>query len=318
MIMRWPTRRQAQLCKSSDSDGRLASRAEIPDTQELLSWAEFYRIHGYVIVPAQLADLAGKIASQLPSDSLSAQRCAWGTSTLLEEKTPRQALHDGPFPLPELSRLCVDRRLLSLAGALLGSPPLLAQWRFWIRYPSEGYQDQDLHIDYMNHTLVVPDHRPLFRYVEFIVYLTDIGPSDAPTFVVDATKARHLPLVPYKRERSAEQDLYGHERPVLAPAGSVFAFASDTWHRGSAYRAESGFRAALHLAYRTVAAPWNGNSVIHERAYSEWFDAMLSGLGSDQYSALGFPSPDSSYWTPDTIEAVCRRYPNIDLAGYGG
>jgi hypothetical protein len=283
----------------------------------LLTWTEFYRIHGYVVIPGQLADSAENIAGQLPRDSLDAQKCAWGTGALLDEKIPRQALHDGPFPLPELSRLCVDRRLLSLAGALLGSPPLLAQWRFWIRYPSNGYQDQDLHVDYMNHTLVVPDDRSLFRYVELIVYLTDIGPSDAPTFVVDAMKTRHLPLVPYKRDRLTEQDLYKHENPVAVPAGSVFAFASDTWHRGSAYRAESGFRAALHLAYRTATAPWNGNTVIHERAYSEWFDAMLSGLGSDQYSALGFPSPDSSYWTTDTIAAVCRRYPSVDLGGYG-
>jgi Phytanoyl-CoA dioxygenase (PhyH) len=306
------------LCKSNNSDGRLISGPGILDARELLSCAEFYRVHGYVIVPEQLADSTGNIASQLPQDSLSAQRCAWGTGALLEEKIPRQALHDGPFPLPELSRLCVDRRLLSLAGALLGSPPLLAQWRFWIRYPSEGYQDQDLHVDYMNHTLVVPDHRPPFRYVEFIVYLTDIGPSDAPTFVVDAMKTRHLPLVPYKRDRLTEPGLYEYEKPVVVPAGSVFAFASDTWHRGSAYRAESGFRVALHLSYRTAAAaPWNGSTVVHERAYSEWFDAMLGGLDSDQYSALGFPSPDSSYWTRETIEAVCRRYPSVDLAGYG-
>jgi hypothetical protein len=44
--------------------------------------------------------------------------------------------------------------------------------------------------------------------------------------------------------------------------------------------------------------------------------ALLVRLTPDQRSMIGFPSIGDGYWTPETIEGVHRRYPDMDLAPY--
>ena len=43
---------------------------------------------------------------------------------------------------------------------------------------------------------------------------------------------------------------------------------------------------------------------------------LLSALTPWQRSALGFPREDSEYWSPATLEAVGRSYPEVDMAPY--
>ena len=43
---------------------------------------------------------------------------------------------------------------------------------------------------------------------------------------------------------------------------------------------------------------------------------FLCALSVTQRAVLGFPVPGNSYWTADTIEAVGRRYMDMDMTPY--
>jgi hypothetical protein len=268
--------------------------------------------NGYVVVPDVMPDLARSIVAELPQDARAAREFDWDGSRFLGDDDPPQVLRSGPHPIPALNDLCLDHRVLDIAETLLRQSPMLAQWQLWVRYPGDGYRDQRLHVDYMNHTLVMPDTRVGFRYVEMIVYLTDIGPEDAPTYVVDSSAARSLPFVPYQIQADEHPEIYALEKPVLTSAGSLLAFGPGTWHRGSAFNATERCRVAVHLAFRTASASWNGFSIMHERAYSRQFVELVGRLDGRQCVALGFPPPGSPYWNSATLAALAQRYPTMD------
>jgi hypothetical protein len=274
--------------------------------------------HGHLVLPSVIADLAEAVDKIIPENVEGARSLTWDGQPFVPATGLPQAMHDGPFPHAELNAILVDHRVLDIAEELLGEPPVLAQWHLWARYPNPGYQDQSLHVDYMNHTMLIPDSRPGFRYVQMIAYLTDIGLADAPTYVVDRALTHDLPLVPYKLEREQHSQLYDLERPVLVPHGSLLAFSSDTWHRGSAFQSAEGRRIAMHFTYKTAEAGWNGHTIIHSHAFRPSFGAMLAALDARQRSALGFPPSGHPYWTPRTLEATKLRYPEMSLEEYSG
>jgi hypothetical protein len=43
---------------------------------------------------------------------------------------------------------------------------------------------------------------------------------------------------------------------------------------------------------------------------------FLESLNAIQRGVLGFPLPGDVYWTPDTIDAVGRRYTAMDMSPY--
>jgi hypothetical protein len=275
-----------------------------------------YDADGFIIVPDVVPDLANSVVAALPPNEKAAREYDWDGKPFLSEANPPQVLYDGPHPIPALNQLCLDHRILDIAETLLGETPVLSQWQLWVRYPGSGYTDQKLHVDYMNHTLLVPDQREGFRYAELIVYLTDIGPEDAPTYVVRNAFTESLPFVPYRILPEDHPEIYAAEEPVLASTGSVLGFGPGTWHRGSAFAAADRPRVAVHLAFRTAGTPWNGYTITHSRAYSPHFTDLVGMLDARQCVALGFPPPGHPYWTNATLKAIAMRYPTMDLSSF--
>jgi ectoine hydroxylase-related dioxygenase (phytanoyl-CoA dioxygenase family) len=173
--------------------------------------------------------------------------------------------------------------------------------------------DQPLHMDYENNTLVVPDPADLDQLAS-ITYYTDVTEDLGPTYVVSFQDSAGRHDANFHTRESAP-DLYAHERPVAVSAGSILLYNMRTFHRGSAFRAADGIRVSHHVAYQRANCTWTSRNVpVLETAAR--VAALIPSLAPRQRTVLGFPAPGHPYWTPETIAAVERRYPGIDLSAY--
>ena len=80
-----------------------------------------------------------------------------------------------PFASLALNRVPVSDALVTLATTLLGTTDVrLYSAEAWAKYEGAADYDQDLHRDYLNHTILVPSSDPAFGQVEMFVFLCDV------------------------------------------------------------------------------------------------------------------------------------------------
>ena len=255
-----------------------------------------------------------------------------------------------PSAVSGLNQVSLHPNLLQAMAALLDvsvAALRLSQSDLWAKYGRESAtaasartdnNDQRMHVDYPNHTLV---HPPLWQRpeaVEMILYLSDAvddaggtavvprsGPDD-PAYrwpIVDSPGIGELryinskgPAETYFAEQrphlaSWRQQLYQRERQVTYKVGDMLLYRHDTWHRGTPL-APTARRLVHNLTYRKAGSEWI--STLHAgwawQAYRD--DKMLERLVAtasvEQRCVLGFPAPGSDYWCAETLAAVEARY----------
>lgn len=253
-----------------------------------------------------------------------------------------------PSNLSELNTLTLHPRLLAAVAALLDRPVThirLSQSDLWPKYgcrdKSAGAldnMDQRIHVDYPNHTLAHPAewHRP--EAVEMIVYLSDVSDCGGPTAVVPRADpedpAYRWPIVDspgiadldYVNDRESAEAYFAAERPALADwramlyereryaafkPGDVLFYRHDTWHRGTPMR-PGALRLVQNITFRRADCEWI--STLHVgwawQAYrrNKFLERLIASASLEQRAVLGFPQPDSDYWTEATIAAVAARH----------
>lgn len=242
-------------------------------------------------------------------------------------------------------------RLLAAVGQLLGVPIeelRLSQSDLWVKYGRErsnagrsvgDNNDQRIHVDYPNHTLVHPPAWDAPEAVELIVYYDDVADTGGATALVprsgDDDPAYLWPIVgtpgvgelPWINDRASAEEylsehapdvaawrrehLYPREKFARFSPGSVLLYRHDTWHRGTPLLS-GAMRIAHNLTFRRADAEWISS------LHPGWAWAMylrdqrmerLIGTASvAQRCVLGFPAPGHRYWTPQTLAAVTARY----------
>jgi hypothetical protein len=108
--------------------------------------------------------------------------------------------------------------------------------------------------------------------------------------------------------------LYAEERPVRYRPGTAVLYRLDGFHRGTAVAAGK-LRLNHHLIWRRSHAEW----IMWQsfpRPMSSMPHSFLCGLSPAQRGALGFPLPGNPYWDRDTVEAVGKRYKEMDMEPY--
>jgi hypothetical protein len=221
-----------------------------------------------------------------------------------------------PFASAALNALVVHDALIDLAGELLGTDRLrLYQGMVSAKYPGlRDEYEQLLHVDYGNHTLVVPRDDVGYQHLELFVYLSDVTPGTAATRMVSRRLTSGIPVERTYLGLDEYAALYDAEVPATGPAGSVLAYRPDVYHRGTAMTSGSEARFLLHVAYRPAAAEWVG---FHTWPIAgEGFDwhRFVGHASVRQLTVLGFPEPGDPYWTPGTVAGVGARYPALDMA----
>jgi hypothetical protein len=231
-----------------------------------------------------------------------------------------------PFDAMALNRLVVHDRLIDLAEDLLGTDRVrLYQGMASAKY-SDGAPDYEqlLHVDYGNHTLVVPRADLGYQHLELFVYLSDVTAETAATRVVSRRLTADIPVERMYLHLTEYAPLYAAEVPAEGAAGSVLAYRPDVYHRGTSLTAPGSARYLLHVAYKPVDTDWLGYHSWPGHAEGRAWNRMVDQVSPRQLTVLGFPEPGHPYWNQETLDGVAARYPRLDMepwrqaAGTGG
>jgi hypothetical protein len=220
-----------------------------------------------------------------------------------------------PFEGTGFNRLVVHDALLDLAEDLLGTEQVrLYQGLASVKYPG-GPPDYEqlLHVDYGNHTLVVPRADQGFQHLEVFVYLSDVTPETAPTRIVSRRLTGDIPVERLYLALDEYADLYEAEVPACGAAGSVLAYRPDVYHRGTWLTSPDHARYLLHVAYKPVATDWLGFHTWPVAAEGMAWHRFVRHASLRQLTALGFPEPGHPYWNEETLRGVGARYPSLDM-----
>ncbi len=294
--------------------GRVGDRASIRAQA-----TEHFHEHGYAVVPGYLSedDLAPAQA-ELELMFPSAEEYHAGA-----DPSRNARFGDGPFagidPFPyasvEWSLLGLSPPIAALAEALLGTTAIrLYESHNWAKYSGATDYDQELHCDFRNHTPVMPSDDPTLSEVEMFIYVDGVPEELGPTHLVSQRHTGHLSKWPPVITREEHPEVYTHEVSAAGPAGSVLAYKTDTYHRGTAIRAPEGARFTLKASYRTLSDIWFDKMSLTERLGASWY-RFVEQATPRQLELVGFPPRGHRYWTSRDLERRVRSLPRSRLVG---
>lgn len=230
-------------------------------------------------------------------------------------------IHDMPFPAsPAVNLLGLHPALIATACAALGTDDVrLYQNHTWAKFTGQTDFDQPHHCDFKNHTLTVPGERAVERTINFMIYLTDV--TDAHGAIHYVPLSASDPIVGHDRMSFANtadgtlQRLIEVEHSGAAPAGSVFAYGIDVYHRGTNLTAPGAHRFTITASYKAA-----GNDQIGWSAWPRWFrepwEQVMNHATPEQLTCLGVPAPGDPFWTELTLHRTSARWPEMDLTPY--
>jgi hypothetical protein len=223
-----------------------------------------------------------------------------------------------PFEDGALNEIVVHDRIIDLAEQLLGVTDTdlrLYQAMLSAKYGEGALSDEQLlHVDFGNHTLVVPRHEPGYQQLELFVYLSDVTPETAATRVVSRRLTPDIPVERTYLSQTDYADLYAAEVPASGPAGSILAYRPDVYHRGVRMTAPRSARFMVHVSYKPAATDWLGSHGLPNAAEDMSWYRFVQHANERQLTVLGFPPPGHPYWTAQTLAGVAARYPMLDLS----
>jgi hypothetical protein len=275
--------------------------------------------HGYALVPDFLGSLElqasrSDVLRYFPSEQELHQtphRYAW----IFDD--PEHLQIEFPFDADAINYNSAHPDIIDLVERLLGVHDiLLSQSAIWAKYAGTGSFAQTLHLDYEGNTLVVPRDEGPFRQVNLILYYTDVTETLGPTYIVPQEHSRALGTWPPFRPRKKWPELYTHERPILAQAGSLLIFGMSTFHRAGEITADTGVRFSQHLVYRSASCPFNGYHQYSQFGEKPELRRFIDRATPRQRELLGFPAPGHPYWNRQTLAGVAARYPKVDMEPY--
>ncbi len=273
-----------------------------------------WREEGFALVPGlvpadEIDAVAGDLALLYGSDTFDDYNRAQG----LGDSEPagkqfRSSQFDGMrgFPLRgcrALNDLFVHPRLTAFARrALLDDDVRIYQAAVWAKWAGAINYEQPLHQD-SNHSLVPPRMEPGFWHLEAFLYLSDVDDGCAPPR-----------LVPRSRSHVAHEDLYDHEIVATGERGTLLAYRSDVWHRGTDFARPDASRAVLVVAFRPAAAEWFSYDAFGRLGNSRVFAEFVRGKSPDDLALFGIPRPGHAYWDAATVDALAEKYPGLDAS----
>jgi hypothetical protein len=285
---------------------------------------------GFAVLPAylsadELAPALGEIDQVFPTPDGFHDRTDERWTRFVEDEF--DGIDTFPFASTELSLLAMHARVVELAAHLLGTPDLrMYSAESWAKYTGATDYDQWLHRDYLNHTTLVPSDDPAFRQLEMFVWLVDVDDDlGAPRLVSrrrTADRGARPNWLPRTDGRGDDggwagaegvPEVYAEEVSGSGPAGTVVAFETGTFHRGTALSRPRGARYSMHLSFRPAGLEWGTRQGWADRSHLGAWYAMVGRATPQQLALLGVPLPGHSFWTERTIAGMSERYPGLDL-----
>ena len=224
---------------------------------------------------------------------------------------------------PAINLIGLDAKLIAFAKAALGVDHVhLYQCDAWAKFTGDADYDQPFHCDFANHTLTVPGDDAAERTINFMIYVTDVTDDLGAIHYVAAPDAALIvgsghAALPQAATGSDDVQLAlkARERSGAAPAGSIFAYGIDVYHRGTNLTRPGGHRYTITASYKAA-----GNDMIGRIAWPLHFmrpwKKLIGHAAPEQLACLGIPLPGDRFWTPTTIERTQARWPDWDMTAY--
>jgi hypothetical protein len=220
-----------------------------------------------------------------------------------------------PFEAESLNRIALHDAIVDLAEQMLAIDDVrLYQAAVSAKYANAAPDhEQLLHVDYANHTLVVPRNDVGYQHVTMFVYLSDVTRETGATRVVSRQHTADIPIERTYLHFEEYAHLYALEEAASGPAGSVFVYRPDVFHRGVPLIAPRAARFTLPVAFKPAATDWIGYHAFPIHAEDMAWHRFMRHATERQLAALGFPKPGDAYWTTETLAGVAARYPSLDM-----
>jgi len=218
-----------------------------------------------------------------------------------------------PFQAVALCNLVVHDRLIDLAEAIFETSDLrIYASELWAKYTGAASYEQEHHRDYLNHTPLVPSADWRWRGLEIFIWLSDVTEAHGPTHIVPLPVTAGVPALPHGYWRSERPDFYEAEVSAAGPAGTVVAYSTETFHRGTEITAPRSARYSAHVSYRRADNTWTNRHAWGDRSFHPHWAPFAEQASLRQLLLFGFPPPGHPYWTEETITQLKVRYPGLD------
>jgi hypothetical protein len=217
--------------------------------------------------------------------------------------TQFQGMRGFPFHgCPALNDLFFHPRLHAFARAALADDDVrIYQAAVWAKWAGDVNYEQPLHRD-GNHSLLPLKAEPGYWHLETFLYLSDVDEGCAPPR-----------LVPRSASDRPYEELYDHEVVATAKRGSLLAYRSDVWHRGTDFVRPDASRVVAVVSFRPARAEWFSYDAFGRLGNSPTWAKVVRGKTPDQLSLFGFPPPGDPYWDGPTLDALEAQYPGLDV-----
>jgi hypothetical protein len=268
-------------------------------------WALVDGLLGEAEVDAVAGDLERLFAADTFADYNRASRFGDGSPKGRQfRSTQFNGMRGFPQPgCPGLNDLFVHPRLSEFARLALGDDDLrIYQAAVWGKWAGEVNYEQPLHQD-SNHSLLPARMEPGFWHLESFLYLSDVDEGSAPPR-----------LVPRSRSAVAYDDLYQHEVVATGRRGSLLAYRSDVWHRGTDFNRSDASRFVLVVAFRPAQADWFGYDAFPRLGDDATFRSFAVSKSPEELALFGVPRPGHPYWNKATVDAMGAKYPGLDVS----
>ncbi len=221
-----------------------------------------------------------------------------------------------PFESGALNRLALSDEIVDIAERMLEVDEIrVYQAGLNAKYSNAAPDyEQLLHMDYANHTLVVPRTDAGYQHVTMFVYLTDITPETGATRIVNREYTTGVPIERTYLHLEEYADVYAHEVAASGSAGSVLVYRPDVFHRGVPMTAPRTARFMMPVAFKPAGTEWIGFHAFPTRGEDMAWHRFMRKATLRQLTLLGFPKPGDPYWTPETLAGVAARYPALDMS----
>jgi hypothetical protein len=234
---------------------------------------------------------------------------------------PAQFTGVAPVPLdcsPALNLAGVNPALIAFAQEALGTDDVhLYQCQAWAKFTGDADYEQPFHCDYVNHTLTGPSDDATKNSVTFICLFSDVTEQHGPTHYVTRPDSLKIagPEATLAGNAELQRRLAAHERSAAGPAGSLFVYGIDIWHRGTNLTAPGGHRYVMTVCYKNAA---DNSIAFHawQRHNMQPWRLIVEHATPEQLACFGVQRPGDPYWTEATLARAQARYPGWDLTPY--
>jgi hypothetical protein len=221
-----------------------------------------------------------------------------------------------------LNLIGVHPALIAFAKSALQTDEVrLYQCEAWAKFTGDADYDQPYHCDFPNHTLTVPAEDVRTEAVTILCYFTEVTEAHGPAHYIRrpdslavAGPEATLLVDPAERER-LQARLQPLGRSTAAPAGSIFPYALDVYHRGTNLTAPKGRRYAVMACFRPAS-----NDAIARYAWpfhhTKPWGVIFEHATPEQLACFGVRRPGDPFWTTETLRRAQIRYPGWNLQPY--